>query len=987
MKRLILIVACLLCAGMLRAQVRVSGTVTIAGPTNLAVAPSDTATYPNLQALGSAGWTVLYGTSCCGGSNSGTGTGAWGIASPSLSGGSMSLTNVYTGSAGNGLNSQMYTVLNCSILSGGSCLSANNIKAEVHFYIPSTSASPQALEGPNVVLYDGTDQEYPSLQCNSVGGHWWVWNSGGATWVDTGNSCSAALTTNTWHDLVANYEVDGVAHTLRYVSATLDGTSIGALGQSYSGEPDVTAVALKAQVQLDGNEAGPATTAVNYDRYDVTVTTNPASGATPVLETNNYRVGDNALTVPQGGTTVNSITLPQELNFYAQGTNTSSMAIPISISNCYNPQYAATFGECGTVEGSFTVTGMTITGTNASDFTLSGTCGTIASGSDCEPAITFTPTASAGTTENATLTVTYSGASVSSQTLPLTGVSQTVTDISTSSCPTALAASTYYQLTADITCAGTAFTLNGEGISVNLNGHTVTYGNTSSASMVNGFLAELGTATIQATIYNGTITEGAGTNTYGAAIPESGAIGYTGNVYGFDTGNIFANLALTTKAQYSHAIQMSGGSADIHDVVMNLNGVGNCATIGCRAEMQGSAFYQENATSSTGLTIYNNAQNGGPQGGLVPESAGLIAYNSLNPGNATGTNANNFAIVGYCDTCTFADNSIMTPMNSASATRGILISGATSEGENIDVTDNIIGAFDNATSTEYSGCQGGGVYGLQIDDNPTGPNGSSGNYIHVWSKACMSSGLRITDTETTNNTGTDDTYAASHLSGFTTCVFNVDTAATGGCAVGTSIDGPTGYGNTGSSFAGDDADVLFDITGASGVTFHSPTFVKPTTAASGFHTFVAVTGTPSQGGGSVTNVHFIDPTYDAGTSPTDLDVPAQDPTTPNMGAVTFYPADWTQTMQVNKASGPAVNGAVVTWTDTDSNAYTCTTNSSGTCTVVLSQYEDGNMTGANQANSLNPYSLSVTASGCTTDSESGLTITAKGTKTVSLSGC
>lgn len=763
---------------------------------------------------------------------------------------------------------------------------------------------------------------------------------------------------------------------------TTDGTSPAAStpGTCSAGTTYSSAISVSSSLTIKAlaTESGYLNSGLLTAAYTIS---GGSSGAAAVIVPNIGRTGDNALAVPQGGATIDSITLPQQLNFYYQNPNTSSAALPISISNCYNPQYSATFGVCGTVNGSFTVTSMAISGTNASDFALSGTCGTIASGEDCEPTITFTPTSASGTTENATLTVNLSGANVASLTLPLTGVSQTMTTVSASGCPTALV-SGYSQLTTNISCAGTAFTAANSSTIFNLNGHTITYGNTSSASQANGIQVNGGGVSLL--VYNGTITEGAGTNTYGANIPESGPIGYSGS-NGFSGTSVFANLTLTANAQYSHAIQMNGGQPDIHDVIMNLNGVGTCNTVGCRAEMQGAAFYQENATSTSGMTIYNTTQNGGPQGGLVPESGGLIAYNSLNPGNVTGTNTNGFGIAGYCNGCTFADNSIMTPMTAGSATRGIIISAAVGgQGQNIDVTHNIIGAFDNATNSEYSGCQGGGTYALQIDDNPPGPNTTSDNYVQAWSKTCTSSGLRLTDSETNSNAGTDDTYNASHVSGFSPCTFNIDTTATGGCAVGMSMDGPTGYTSTGHSFSGDDADVLFDIKGGTGITFHTPTFAKPATASAGFHTFVSVTGTPAQGGGSVANVHFIDPIYGAGTSPADIQVPAQSSI---MGAVTFYPADWTQTMQVNKASGPAASGAVVTWTDAASDHYTCTTNSSGACTVVLSQYEDGNMTGANQANSLNPYSLSVPLSGCTTYTQSGIAISATGTKNVSLSGC
>lgn len=228
--------------------------------------------FSNLQALGSGGWSVAGGTSCCGGSNSGSSSNAWGIASPSLSGGSMSITSVYTGGSGSGYNGQMFTILSCALFPGASCLSVGGVTAEVHVYIPSSAAAPHALEGPNIVLYDGTDQEYPSLQCRASGTDWWIWNSAGAAWVDSGNSCAGVLATNTWHDIQAHYTISATAHTQTYNSVYVDGVSAGAFGQTYGGETYSSGVSLKAQVQLDGNESGPATTEVYYDGYSVSVT-------------------------------------------------------------------------------------------------------------------------------------------------------------------------------------------------------------------------------------------------------------------------------------------------------------------------------------------------------------------------------------------------------------------------------------------------------------------------------------------------------------------------------------------------------------------------------------------------------------------------------------------------------------------------------------------------------------------------------------------
>jgi hypothetical protein len=75
-----------------------------------------------------------------------------------------------------------------------------------------------------------------------------------------------------------------------------------------------------------------------------------------------------------------------------------------------------------------TFTGTTYTGTNAGDFAASAnTCtGTLANGHSCVVTSTFTPSATAGTSETATLNVAYTGIAGSPATVSLRGISGSV---------------------------------------------------------------------------------------------------------------------------------------------------------------------------------------------------------------------------------------------------------------------------------------------------------------------------------------------------------------------------------------------------------------------------------------------------------------------------------------------------------------------------------------------------------------------------------
>lgn len=942
--------------------------------------PGDTATYPNLQALGSGGWTVQYGSSCCGGSDSGTGSGAWGIASPSLSGGSMSLTNVYTGAAGNGLNSQMFTVLDCSILSGASCLSANNIKAEVHYYIPSSSATPQALEGPNLVLYDGTDQEYPSLQCNFATNHWNIWTS--ASWFDTSLSCTAAETTNVWHDLVANYTIDGVAHTLGYVSVTLDGSSIGTLGQSYSGEAFASSAALKAQVQLDGNEAGASTTAVNYDRYDVTVTTNSGT-ATPVL-------GPFAI-ANMTGNNANYKPSPT-LSFGRQGIGTSSMAVPITISNCSNSTISACSGT-----GNLTVSAMAISGANASDFTLSGSCGTIASGADCEPTITFHPTASSGTDESATLTVTDNG-TTGTQAMALTGTSATVTTLS--ACGT-LSSGTNYQLTSDVSATGSCFIFTGSGSDLNLNGHTVTFCSAGGTTLVGGiFVNGYNESTLM--VHNGTITEAAGktctgltgTNGYGSAPFMVSSAGNASD----GKGNGFWNLTLSTNEAPGNAIfeEGAGGTGNttiMHDVNLVLNGTYNCPfnDVGCRSADQFYGVVEDQVQNEPAFNFYDIGQTGGTQGGLASLSPGsTVSYTLMSPGSTVATNSNGFAIQTW-STGTISHNlavgsgpggALLSARGGQLASIGGPLTGAT-------ITGNTFIATYLANNDEYAGCALGGAYGYQINTAGNGydisNNAFSGNTFKAVAGPC--DGIGFSDSGSTAGSG------PNVINGDTDgCDINTGTYVSGVVCAGVRLDALQYTPAPDNAVVWDNSHIYGDtaavyVLGTPARTFNQDTF------GTGAHPiasplFVDYDGGLNSGCGinTVNTLTFVDPTFTGVLNKTlnNLSTWATNNPTCTFG----YLVKWTYTVTVEQASNSApISGAAVTITPANSGTpCSTTTNASGVATCPLPDTDYQAVTGTYSTPSYNPMAIQITKSGCTTGSYSE-TITATTAETKKLSGC
>jgi hypothetical protein len=349
----------------------------------------------------------------------------------------------------------------------------------------------------------------------------------------------------------------------------------------------------------------------------------------------------------------------------------------------------------------------------------------------------------------------------------------------------------------------------------------------------------------------------------------------------------------------------------------------------------------------------------------------------INPGNTTVNNTNDFAIWCWAS-CNAYNNTIMTPLTGTSEGRGIQLSGVETSTNGANVHDNTVTVTTRPNNAEYGGCELGGTYGIQFDDNGKGGTAQNNNVTAV-ADQCWATGLRLTDTETTANVSQSNNYKAIRKSSGSQACNYIGGSEKTGCAHAVALASPLGFLSKNDSFQGDSDILFFDWDGASGVTFASPTFLKGTTNPSpNFHTFVF-----RNGGTLVSNIHVQDATFGSGTSATDADLPAQGGN--NQAASLFI--DWSQTITVNRSGGGAAAGATVTFTDTQGKSYTGTANGSGVAVVVVPQFRLNNDSGANGIENHNPFSRSVSLSGCTTNSTTGLSISGTGSATLTLGGC
>lgn len=209
--------------------------------------------FPNLQNLPPGNWSV--DGSSTGGSSVGKASVAFN--SPFPAPGSIALT-----STGPSYNTQLFTQHPNSALPASNPLLITDVTVDAWIWIPSLTASPQALEGPNVVLYNGSHEMYPSIQADSVSKVWRLWNSAAGDWVPSIFPCAAFLAAkDQWQHIQVHYVFNSAQNQYMYEDLMVNGVPVFQhLGLPFSGAPNNGAVSIKTQVQIDNTASATAMT-------------------------------------------------------------------------------------------------------------------------------------------------------------------------------------------------------------------------------------------------------------------------------------------------------------------------------------------------------------------------------------------------------------------------------------------------------------------------------------------------------------------------------------------------------------------------------------------------------------------------------------------------------------------------------------------------------------------------------------------------------
>jgi hypothetical protein len=306
-----------------------------------------------------------------------------------------------------------------------------------------------------------------------------------------------------------------------------------------------------------------------------------------------------------------------------------------------------------------------------------------------------------------------------------------------------------YYLTQNVSSSGTCFFVDADNITLNLNGHTVTFGTGGGTLATPGFV--LADSWYTAPGYNlaqtGSTNAHAGFVLYGGSVIAATNSGqrstciWVGQSDDINPAPVMHDLILTTYAEDASPIFGTGSHSgwQIYNNTINYASV----TTSSRYDFYGYAIWigdQLNAPGNPPDAIYNNKIIGAPQGGIYDDDQNAV----IGPSNDITFNsfyANDYCVIDYAGNGQIIKNNVCHPASG----RGIDVESA-----NVQVLDNTITVTELPQDAEYGGCEEGGADGIRVRDNypsnPTAPTNVliQGNNITANATVCQANGLRFT---------------------------------------------------------------------------------------------------------------------------------------------------------------------------------------------------------------------------------------------------
>ena len=520
------------------------------------------------------------------------------------------------------------------------------------------------------------------------------------------------------------------------------------------------------------------------------------SGATSATLTNGTQSGSVPTTSDSGSTTVSKPTTFTLTASGPGGTATKSISVAVSAAKTSPSSVTAP------VIAGFTASAMSVAagGSSVLSWTVTGTSPTVTlNGAAATSPMTVKPTA----TTSYNLVATNSGGSVSSSVVvtvtsaPASGGSgSSLTDCQ----PITKAGS--YSLANDVSSPGTCFPIGASNVTLNLNGHTITYG-------TGGGSAPTPAIAACAPWYTGLTAsqcvEGSDSNltVYGGKIVQSTNAAPFSPIFwigqGGTGGGSIHDLTVTFQSagsQFFHG-EIDGGGYTIQNNVINDN-VTNIqhsgqSPLGARAAFQGYVIHsdEEGTGSPVADTISGNTINGSPQGGIADGVAGSQIYS--NTIKLTSTYSNDYGVIATMNNQNVHGNTI------TGQGRGL-----DGESSGFIFNGNTVNVAEGTGNTEYGGCELDGTYGIRVKN-------------YDWPNSTESGTSASTNFQITNNT---ITVPATHCPSTALDLTDMNSLVSGTIS-GNTFSAPAGSGGLANALG-------FEAIDAAKITFSTNQFTAPT---------------------------------------------------------------------------------------------------------------------------------------------------------------
>jgi hypothetical protein len=496
-----------------------------------------------------------------------------------------------------------------------------------------------------------------------------------------------------------------------------------------------------------------------------------------------------------------------------------------------------------------------------------------------------------------------------------------------------------YVLEQDVSSPKTCFSIQADNVTLNLNGHTITYGTNQGTIAAYGILGvacwdrQFGTGNPcggtfnNLTVYGGSITQGPGAAAFSDGIR-----------LGQGPGNGLTVHDMTFSIHADSSIPIYSTFLGTRATVYNTTIYNEVTVIQNRHQEQGqSVKFADSAHIPGPAAIYGNHITGGAQGGIFSEVAGTKIQDNFV--SQKGTYTNDFGIYAWADNGEVFNNTV-TPILG----RGIQI--ASSKGEKVH--DNKIVVIEQRDNQEYNGCQPGGAYGIQFDEEPKQATAFR-NTVVAKADQCDAQALRVTDSRAgSGNLSRDNQYLAERI-GKSTAL-----------ATGFGTGGATEFTSERDTFVGDSSAVAFDWDGGQNLVFRDCTFGKGSNPAADFVTFAFRNG----GNVPVRNIHFVDSIFENGARANSTNMTRTMAEGDWPGPAEYF-VDWTLRLTVADQKGNGIRDAAVEIKDAFGKvAFRGTTDREGKISAVLTEFRIYNDPSDVHKENHTPHSLRIGKAGC-----------------------